>query len=72
MPQIPYIHFQKKRTEKVDWVEPLKKFIQATSIDENQYINVILYFLIEKDALIFRNVIFLINYVKIYKKKTWM
>ncbi|QSL66855.1 hypothetical protein MERGE_001242 [Pneumocystis wakefieldiae] len=39
MPQIPYIHFQKKRTEKVDWVEPLKKFIQATSIDENQYIN---------------------------------
>lgn len=39
MPQIPYIHFPKKRTDEVDWNQPLKQFIQKTSIDGNQYTN---------------------------------
>ncbi|KAG5440921.1 hypothetical protein PCK2_000076, partial [Pneumocystis canis] len=32
-------HFTKKKTVDLDWIQPLKQFIQATSIDGNQYTN---------------------------------
>ncbi|CCJ30830.1 unnamed protein product, partial [Pneumocystis jirovecii] len=31
--------FQKKRTDDLDWIQPLKQFIKTTSTDENQYTN---------------------------------
>ncbi|KAG4306365.1 hypothetical protein PORY_000353 [Pneumocystis oryctolagi] len=44
MPQIPLIHFPRKKTDDLDWIQPLKHFIQTTSADKNQYINECLVF----------------------------
>ncbi|KAG4301743.1 hypothetical protein PCK1_002006 [Pneumocystis canis] len=39
MHQLPLIYIPKKKTVDLDWIQPLKQFIQATSIDGNQYTN---------------------------------